>query len=295
MSEQAASRAAETDEHGTAHLEATCGEYVGRWNRLVSTTNWEKGRIINEWRTALEDDGAAAQEYSDEAWSRRVGGVSSQHVGRLRRVAQRFGEVREQYEGLYWSHFLAALDWPDAEMWLEGAVGNGWSVSQTRLQRWEAVGAPASQRPRDEDVIATELDEDATAALFAGTLREGEQDAPFVVDDTSTTVHPTDQSGDSPAAPLRRSDRSDNEVVNGLLEADSSDTDFAPPPHGAPTPQPYRAFEQLGELPEDLFDALETFKLAILRHKMAGWSDVSADDVLDVLDALRQLVLAPSE
>ena len=28
-------------------------EYVGRWNRLVSTTNWEKGRIVSEWREAL--------------------------------------------------------------------------------------------------------------------------------------------------------------------------------------------------------------------------------------------------
>ena len=24
--------------------------FVGRWNELVSTTNWEKGRLIGEWR-----------------------------------------------------------------------------------------------------------------------------------------------------------------------------------------------------------------------------------------------------
>ena len=28
-------------------------QYVGRWNQLVSTTNWEKGRIIIQWRDAL--------------------------------------------------------------------------------------------------------------------------------------------------------------------------------------------------------------------------------------------------
>ena len=28
-------------------------EFLGRWSRLVSTTNWEKGHIINEWRQAL--------------------------------------------------------------------------------------------------------------------------------------------------------------------------------------------------------------------------------------------------
>ena len=102
-------------------------EFLGQWNRLVSTTNWEKGRIIANWRQALVAAAAQPQEYSDEAWSRQVGNVSGQHVGRLRRVYERFGAVRNDYSGLYWSHYQAALDWDDAEMWLEGAVQNRWS------------------------------------------------------------------------------------------------------------------------------------------------------------------------
>src|SRR5215213_4486999 len=39
--------------------------FVGRWSRLVSTTNWEKGRIIDEWRRSLVDDGLPVAEYSD--------------------------------------------------------------------------------------------------------------------------------------------------------------------------------------------------------------------------------------
>ncbi len=123
----------------TLALEAST-EYVGRWNRLVSTTNWEKGRIIHEWRAALRQSGAPPADSTDDAWSRQVGGVSPQHVGRLRRVFERFGAVFTQYGGLYWSHFHAALDWPDAEMYLEGAVQNGWSVPEMRNQRWEAMG-----------------------------------------------------------------------------------------------------------------------------------------------------------
>ena len=118
----------------------TANEYVGRWNRLVSTTNWEKGRIIFEWREALQQAGAPSSVYSDEAWSQQVGNVTPQHVGRLRRVYERFEKVHQQYRGLYWSHFQAALDWDDAEMYLEGAVQNDWSVSQMRNQRWEALG-----------------------------------------------------------------------------------------------------------------------------------------------------------
>jgi hypothetical protein len=285
MQENAARDTSSVDTSDTSTHEATIGEYVGQWNRLVSTTNWEKGRIIKQWRAALEAEGAAVQEYSDEAWCRRVGGVSSQHVGRLRRVAERFGESRGDYAGLFWSHFLAALDWSDAEMWLEGAVQNGWSVSQTRYQRWEALGAPADQRPRDEDVITADLDEDAVALL------RGDDADPIVIRDAPSMVYPADQSDVSTGG------------AQGGIEFDTAaagegatfDPDNPLGATGEQMPQPYRAFEQLGDLPEDILDALESFKLAILRHKMGGWNDVSSDDVLGALDALRQLVLAPSE
>src|SRR5687768_3522933 len=121
-------------------LVAASQPYLGRWNKLVSTTNWEKGRIVVEWRQALASQGLPITEFSDDAWSRLAGGVTSQHVGRLRRVYQRFGAVQEQYRGLYWSHFQAAIDYADAEMWLEGAVRSGWSVAEMREKRWETLG-----------------------------------------------------------------------------------------------------------------------------------------------------------
>ena len=40
-------------------VETTSREYLGRWNHLVSTTNWEKGHIICQWREALVAAGAA--------------------------------------------------------------------------------------------------------------------------------------------------------------------------------------------------------------------------------------------
>ena len=47
-------------------------------------------------------------------------------------------------------------------------------------------------------------------------------------------------------------------------------------------------------LPDDLAEAFDSFKLAILRHKQDAWREVSADAVLTALDGLRQLVLAES-
>jgi hypothetical protein len=87
----------------------TSSQFVGRWNRLVSTTNWEKGRIITQWREALEQAGAPVASRTDEVWAQQVGGVTPQHVGRLRRVYERFADAYQQYAGLYWSHFYSAL------------------------------------------------------------------------------------------------------------------------------------------------------------------------------------------
>ena len=83
-------------------------QYLGQWKRLVSTTNWEKGRIIHQWRLALAAADAPTADYCDDAWSHRVGNVTPQHVGRLRRVFERFAAQRDDYPGLYWSHFQAA-------------------------------------------------------------------------------------------------------------------------------------------------------------------------------------------
>ena len=58
---------------------------------------------------------------------------------------------------------------------------------------------------------------------------------------------------------------------------------------------PLRPFEALPPLPSDLNEAFELMKLAILGHKVSGWREIARDDVLAVLESLRQLVLAPAE
>jgi len=240
-------------------------EFVGRWNRLVSSTNWEKGRIISEWRRSLMEADAPADAYTDEAWSRQVGGVTPQHVGRLRRVFERFGDVHDQYPGLYWSHFQAALDWPDAEMYLEGAVQNGWSVAAMREQRWEALGEDPAARPLDSDPAAPEWDEDFTP----------ERDLPPpTLAESLGEVHPA---GDG-------------------WDAEPSTVSEPPSPRDdQPSAPRLRPFEALPPLPDDLQDAFERMKLAILAHKVGGWSAIARDDVLAMLDALTQLALAPAE
>ena len=298
-----------TPEYDVSMAEEASREYVGQWNRLVSRTNWDKGKVIYEWRESMIASGVPNQLFSDEAWSRRVGNVTSQHVGRLRRVYERFGSTFQNYEGLYWSHFQAALDWDDAELWLEGASQNRWSVSAMRKARWVAIGAPPELKPREEDIVLSELDEDVAAGMDSGALsglngtaalptREqmGKIQADGVVSNTARGVS---EYGETKIQ--------DTDLGEGNGEFDFSDTDRDPravPPaidsengsdwgtqedemRGSVTPQ--RLFENLPPLPSDLDEAMEMFKLAILNHKLANWSQITKDDVLLVLAALREL------
>lgn len=255
--------------------------FVGQWNTLVSTTNWEKGKIICQWREELIAADAPASDYSDEAWARLVGGVTGQHVGRLRRVYQKFGEAFSEYDGLYWSHFQAGMEWEDAEMWLEGAVQNRWSVSQMRRQRWETLGAVAADEPRDDDIISQETDEDFEPAQGA---------RPEVSDALRTRREQVD--GPLPEGPDFGDE--DGDSPQGKGKGKKSDKGASVYSEDEPHLELVRPFENLADLPDDLAEAFDMFKLAILRHKTTGWEEISRDDVLASLDALKSLALAPS-
>lgn len=263
----------ETEGAAEAVVDEASTPYLGQWRGLISTTNWEKGRIICEWRDSLRQSGASALQGSDEAWSRRAGQVSAQHVGRLRRVFERFGAVRREYPGLYWSHFQAALEFNDAEMWLEGAVQNAWSVSEMRSKRWETLGALPHAEPREDEIVTAEFDEDV------------ESDATTGLEGKTAAVR--DVGSESEDADFEEASDGDDSEKSLAAEA-------AAHSHDART-EPLRPFAGLAELPDDLHAAFEAFKLAILRHKLAGWAETRRDDVLASLDALKQLAIAPAD
>jgi hypothetical protein len=253
-------------------IELASREYLGRWNRLISSTNWEKGRIISQWREALIAAGAPAASCTDEAWSRQAGNVTPQHSGRLRRVYQRFVTVRDNFPGLYWSHFQAALDWDDAEMWLEGAVQNGWSIAQMQGQRSQTLGALVEEQV---EAAAIELDEDAADVPPD---RPPEDAAASAKDDGSAAVVEDDAAADLDTA-------GEMELHDFSEATDSHDEE----------PAALRPFENLPHLPADLREAFDSFKLAIVHHRISGWQEVSLTDILATLDALRQFALAPAE
>jgi hypothetical protein len=266
-----------TLENGAPAGEELAAVYLGQWNRLVSTTNWEKGRIVCQWREALLTAGSPVNEYSDEAWVQLVGGVTSQHVGRLRRVFQRFGEDFDQYPGLYWSHFQAALDWDDAPMWLEGAIQNDWSVSQMRGKRWETLGTPLAEQ-KVELEQTSEL-EDAGEVAAATGVNGDHTVAPPAPTAKPTSVRPLSDEGSH-----RNRNKSDSDD-----EAPFDDTEIAA---AQPPAKRTRLNVNVELLPDDLADAFEQFKLAIIAQRREGWRDTARETVIECLDALKELALA---
>jgi hypothetical protein len=222
------------------------------------------------------ESGLNAGAYSDEAWARSVEGVSPQHVGRLRRVYERFKDTYTTYEGLSWTHFLSALDWSDAELWLEGAVQSRWSISQMRRTRWESMGQDPDQQPDESEIVTAEADEDFIP------LSETE-------DSTETDRELQDRIGTT--GPLNEGpDFGEGESEGENAEASDDgyeDFDEASDEGVGDRTSP---FASLPQLPVDVAEAMEHFKLAIVRHRATQWQDVSQSDILQVLDALGKFV-----
>lgn len=246
--------------------------FVGMWNQLISTTNWEKGRIVSQWREALIESGASSQQYSDEAWANRVGGVTAPHIGRLRRVHDRFVSNYQSFEGLYWSHFLAALDWEDAPLWLEGASQEKWSVSQMRDKRWQSLGAVETDRPLTGDIVVVDTDEDVVMPAQGGGSTKEYGDEPGA---SSGPISERPDFGEDSGEALTS--------VAGNSAASAAPIFDDPAAGGEAAVQP---FSGLPELPDDLSDAVETMKLSILRHKSAGWNETDKETVQKYLDAI---------
>jgi hypothetical protein len=262
--------------------------FVGRWNELISRTNWEKGHIINQWRQTLIDSGVPSTNYSDEAWARQVGGVTAPHVGRLRRVFDRFGATCKSYPELSWTHFLAAMDWDDAPLWLQGANDGGWSVSALRRQRAETLGLTIDE----SNIVSSDIDEDfikldnRDIAQVPSFTQPGQGGG-------STKNYDEQPNGVSSGPVGEGPDFGDEESLNRMSTNTAPSTAESA---GEETPAGalVQPFAGLPALPDDLADAIELLKLSIVRHKATGWQAVEVDTVRAYLSAFLILIDARS-
>ncbi|MBR5757690.1 MAG: hypothetical protein IKX88_03730 [Thermoguttaceae bacterium] len=268
-------------------IDQIASEFVGFWNVLVSKTNWEKGKVIHSWRMKLIEAGTPRRVYSDDAIAQRIGNVTPQHVGRLRRVYERFGE-REPLPNLYWSHYQAALDWDDADAWLQQASDEKISVAQMRFARWEKTGAKPKLKPKDDDIVVAERDEDVNPYNDSDADLTGVSTpiGPGRSDMFDSTVDDEEEK-----KPKKKKDaRSRQESELGEFAGDVEPWEGNAEP--IRTPEVLDAIGKLDELPVDLMEALESLKLAIISHKLAGWDDVKPIQIAAYLSEFKRLLVS---
>ena len=152
-----------------------------------------------------------------------------------------------------------------------GVDARGWNA---------ALGAPDELKPKDEDIISMELNEDLDT-------RQDQQ--PSFVDSTIQSV----ENPGSPEGP----DFGDEEESDAAESSSVTDDGTGANIYASEDQQavPFvRPFENLADLPADLSEAFESFKLSIIRHKSEEWQEISREDMLGTLEALKELTLAPA-
>jgi len=170
------------------------------------------------------------------------------------------------------------LEWDDAELWLEGAVQNDWSVAQMRVQRWEALGASDEQKPREDDVFVAGIDEDMysqqTNRIEGRNVEIGAVDA---LEDFNT-----------PPATVSATEPPKKKELPKKDKAKQTDLDGNVPPTG----ELLMTLQGITKFPADLAEPLELLKVAILNHKLSGWKSISANQVCQSLETLKMLTVA---
>jgi hypothetical protein len=179
---------------------------------------------------------------------------------------------------VYWSHFLAGLEWDDAEMWLEGASQSGWSVNDMRAARADALGLTAEvvaeEVAAEEQIVREQVDEDFEPLEEIVNRESVVADAE--AEDRVGTTGPLNEGPDF------------GESDEGLDRRSEEDDDEDDLPFEVSEPKSYtNPFASLPQVPADIAEAMELFKLAIVRHRNSHWEEVSQAHVLQVLDAVR--------
>jgi hypothetical protein len=154
-----------------------------------------------------------------------------------------------------------------------------------RRQRWETLGAVAADLPQDEEIVGSETDEDIELDVA-----EEQSTAAMSPEAKGATEGPRPERDDQDNSATSETDSTDFNPEDRAADGASIYSDEAP----EETITFVQPFADLAELPDDVTEAFEAFKLAILRHKMDDWREVSRDDVLAALDALKELAKAPS-
>lgn len=143
-----------------------------------------------------------------------------------------------------------------------------------RRTRSEASIAAGKEPEKEEELISSEVD-DGFVALASD--EEGDEDR-FEGDGSTGPIAEGPDFGDEDT----HSDDDPSRIQSADSEMASGD-----PFTEDPSVERVNPFVSLGELPPDVSEAMEQFKLAIIRHRSASWIDIPQSKMLQAIEALR--------
>ena len=146
-----------------------------------------------------------------------------------------------------------------------------------RDQRWQAEGAVESKRPTNSEIIDVDTDEDVVLpAQGGGRTKEYGDDSGVA----SGPLHedPDFGEGEELTSLARGESVAANASSSAATDSDQNAESLIQP------------FAGLPELPDDVADAFEALKLAVLRHKSTDWTETDAESIQKYLDAFSILM-----
>lgn len=146
-------------------------QLVARAQEAVSHCRWVVGECAATWTARY------ARGRTDGDFAVLIG-ISGDQVYQRRRVWETFGEIRNLYPSLKWSHFYAGLTWEDARDCLSWAEETHSTVAEMRAWRRAQRGEDLSVDSGEEETVQyipsqTEYVQDPTG--FGGEGPRGEE------------------------------------------------------------------------------------------------------------------------
>lgn len=138
-------------EHIDSSSNLTEEQLIDRAREALSDSSWVIGECAAQWTRKY------AKGRTDADFGAMVG-LSGDQIYQRRRVWETFGDVKDQYAHLKWSHYYIALTWDDAPECLQWAEENQATVAE--LKAWRravngedlSISEPFEEYPADSEV-----------------------------------------------------------------------------------------------------------------------------------------------
>lgn len=208
------------NENQSDQVQETEESLIERARGALSGCNWVIGECAAQWTEKY------AKGRTDADFGNQIG-LSADQIFQRRRVWECFNDVKDDYQGLKWSHYYVALNWEDSSECLNWAVENQATVAQMRAWRRSVHGEDLSEQA---DPLALQaLDYGPEAVKDAdGFSNSSNSEVPFDPTGSGELVG-SSSAESSPYSPFRKEARGP-----GSAEESTSSAAVAAPPSMTP-------------------------------------------------------------